>query len=66
MLYITAKQQEARLNARENENIDVKVPHAMFGDNDINFDLQLQKWEVDSDALKETEVWHVFFAWIED
>jgi hypothetical protein len=32
----------------------------MFGDDDINFDLQLEKWDVDSDALKEPQVLRIF------
>ena len=38
----------------------------MFGDDDINFDLQLEKWDVDSDALKEPQVLRIFKAWVED
>ena len=38
----------------------------MFGDDDINFDLQWEKWDVDSDALKEPQVLRIFKAWVED
>jgi hypothetical protein len=38
----------------------------MFGDDNINFELQLEKWDVDSDKLKKPEVQCVFQAWVED
>ncbi len=34
----------------------------MFEEDDINFNLQLEKWNVDMSALKE----HVLCAWVED
>ena len=66
VIYITAKQQEGRLNLEQNEKIDAVGRTAMFGDDDINFDLQLEKWDVDSDALKEPQVSRIFQAWVED
>jgi hypothetical protein len=65
VIYITAKQ-EGRLKLEENEKIDAVGRTAMFGDDDINFDLQLEKWDVDSDALKEPQVLRIFKAWVED
>jgi hypothetical protein len=61
-----AKQQEARLSLAQNEKLDAKGPNAMFCDNDINFDLQLEMWDVDPDGLKEPEGQRVFYAWVED
>jgi len=66
VIYITAKQQEGRLKLQQNEKIDAVGPTAMFGDDDINFDLQLEKWDVDADALKEPQVLRIFNAWVED
>ncbi len=66
VIYITAKQQEVILKLAQNKKLDAKGHTVMFGDDDINFDLQLEKWDVDSDALKEPEVQRVFQAWIED
>ncbi len=43
VIYITAKQQEARLNLAQKEKLDATGPNAMFGYDDINFDLQLEK-----------------------
>ncbi len=66
VIYITAKQQEARLNLAQNEKLYAKGPNAMFCDGDINFDLQLEMWDVDPDELKGPEVQRVFHAWVED
>ena len=66
VIYITAKQQEGRLKLEQNEKIDAEGRTAVFGDDDINFDLQLEKWDVDSDALKEPQVLRIFKAWVED
>jgi hypothetical protein len=38
VIYITAKQQAARLNLAQNEKLDAKEPNTMFCDDDINFD----------------------------
>jgi hypothetical protein len=67
VIYITAKQKEARLNLAQNEKLDAKGPNAMFCDDNINFDLQLEMWDVDPDwQLKEPEVQRVFCARVKD
>jgi hypothetical protein len=38
----------------------------MFGDGDMNFDLQLEQFGVNRNALKEPATEHMFFAWVED
>ena len=38
----------------------------MFGGDDMNFDLQLEKFGIDAGALKVREVQRVFWAWVED
>jgi hypothetical protein len=48
------------------EKIDASGPNAMFGDDDINFDLQLEQFGVDTKALKEPATERVFCAWVED
>lgn len=40
--------------------------NAMFGDDDINFDMQLEQFGVDTEALKEPAVDRVFRAWVEE
>jgi hypothetical protein len=63
VIYISAKQQEAKLLR---EKIDASGPNAMFGDDDMNFDLQLEEFGVDTKALKEPATERVFCAWVED
>jgi hypothetical protein len=48
------------------EKLDATGPDAMFGDNDINFDLQLKKLSVNTGILKEPEVQRIFCLWVED
>jgi hypothetical protein len=40
--------------------------NTMFGEDDINFDLQLEQFGVDTNILKEPAVQHIFLAWVED
>ncbi len=54
------------MNLAQNEKLDAKGPNAMFCDDDINFDLQLEIWDVDSDRLKKPKVQRVFHTWVED
>ncbi len=42
VIYVTAKIQEARMRQHQIEKLDATRPDAMFGDNNINFDLQLE------------------------
>ncbi len=48
------------------EKLDAMGHNAMFGDEDINFNLQLEIFGVDMGALKETPVERIFRAWVED
>ncbi len=67
VIYISAKQQEAKsLREEKMEKIDASGPNAMFGDDDMNFDLQLEQFGVNTKALKEPATEHVFGAWVED
>ena len=38
----------------------------MFGEDDINFDLQLENFGDDTNILKDPAVQHIFCAWVED
>ena len=38
----------------------------MFGDDDINFDMQLERFDVDTGALKEPAVERIIRAWVKD
>jgi hypothetical protein len=62
VIYITAKQQEARLYLAQNEKLDAKGPNAIFCYDNINFELKLEMWDIDPDGLKEPEVQRVFHA----
>jgi hypothetical protein len=48
------------------EKLDATGHNEMFGDDNINFDLQLETFGVDMGVLKEPPVEHVFRAWVED
>jgi hypothetical protein len=48
------------------EKLDATGHNAMFGDDNINFDLQLKTFGVDIGALKEPPTKCVFRAWVED
>jgi hypothetical protein len=48
------------------EKLDAVGHKAMFGDDDINFDLELERFGVDMNELKESPIDRVFRAWVED
>jgi hypothetical protein len=48
------------------EKIDAAGGHQMFGDDNMNFNLELEKFGIDTGALKVREVERVFRAWVED
>mmetsp|Transcript_4135 Transcript_4135/g.9385 ORF Transcript_4135/g.9385 Transcript_4135/m.9385 type:complete len:331 (+) Transcript_4135:30-1022(+) len=67
IIYTSAKVNEARILQQAMEKIDAKGKDAMWGDDDLNFDLGLERWGVDVDELKEMGVpKRIFRGWIED
>jgi hypothetical protein len=48
------------------EKLDAMGHNAMFGDDDINFDLELESFGVDMGALKGPVIERIFWAWVED
>jgi hypothetical protein len=66
VIYITSKIQEARMCQHQMEKLDATGPDAMFGDEDINFDLQLKKFGVNTGILKKPAVQRIFRSWVED
>ncbi len=62
ILFVSAKIVQARVVCDRMEKLDATGHNAMFGDNDINFDLQLDKFGVDTDALKDVNVEREFKA----
>ena len=66
ILFISSKIAQARIECDRMEKIDAVGGNQMFGDDDMNFDLQLEKFGIDTGALKVREVQRVFRAWVED
>ncbi len=48
------------------EKLDSTGPDATLGEDNINFDLQLEKFGVNMGDLKEPAVQRIFRAWVED
>jgi hypothetical protein len=48
------------------QGLDFRGDNVSFVDNDINFDLQLERFGVDMEALKHVPIHRVFRAWVED
>jgi hypothetical protein len=53
VIYMTAKQQEAKTLREKIEKIDATGLNAMFRDDEMNFNLQLEQFGVNTNALKE-------------
>ena len=67
VIYVTAKIQESRMRQDQMEKFAAATGNdTMFGEDDINFDLQLEKFGVDTNILKEPAVQRIFRAWVED
>jgi len=66
VIYVSAKIQEARMRQHTMEKLDATGADAMFGDDDINFDLQLEKFGVNTNILKEPAVERIFCLWVEE
>ena len=65
-ILFSAKIAQARIEFDRMKKLDATGHTAMFGDNNINFNLQLDKFGVDTEALKVGDVERVFRAWVED
>jgi hypothetical protein len=66
ILFVSLKISNAQILCDCMEKLDAMGHYAMFGDDNINFDLQLKTVDVDMGALKESPVKHIFWAWVED
>ena len=67
ILYVSAKiPQQSRIMCDRFEKLDATENNAMFGDDGINFDMQLERFDVDTGASKEPAVERIFRAWVED
>jgi hypothetical protein len=67
VIYVTAKIQESRLRQEQMEKFAATTGNdTMFGEDDLNFDLQLEKFGVNTNILKKPAVQRIFRAWVED
>ena len=66
ILFVSSKIALARITCDQMEKIDAVGGHQMFGDDEMHFDLQLEKFGINAGALKVREVQRVFRAWVED
>ncbi len=66
ILFVSSKISQARIKCECMENLDAMGHIAMFGDDDINFDLELKSFGVEMGPLREPAVERIFRAWVED
>jgi hypothetical protein len=66
ILFVSFKISQAQIQYDHMEKLDATRHNAMFGDDNIKFDLQLKSFGVDMGALKEPPIKRVFWAWVED
>jgi len=53
------------MHQHQMEKLDATGKDAMLGEDDINFDLQLEKFGIDTSILTEPAVQRIFCAWVE-
>ncbi len=66
IVYISSKIEQARIHRVKMEKVDAVGRDAMFGDEDLAYDLQLEKFGVDTAVLKEPVVQRIVRAYVED
>ena len=66
ILFVSGKVSQSRMKSDRLDSLDVRGDNVSFGDDDINFDLPLEKFGVDMVALKHVQIKRVFRAWVED
>ena len=66
IIYVSSKVEQARIHREKMEKIDAVGRDAMFGDEDLAFDLHLESFGVDVATLREPAVQRVFRAYVED
>ncbi len=65
ILFVSLKMSQARIKCECMENLDATGHNVMFGDNDINFDLELESFGVETGLLREPAAERVSWAWVE-
>jgi hypothetical protein len=58
ILYVSAKIQQSRVMCDRLEKLDATENNAMLGDDDINFDMQLERFDVDTNQQLRTFFGH--------
>ena len=66
VIHISSKVEQARIHHKKMEKIDAVGKDAVFGDEDLAFELHLEKFGVDIAAFKEPAVQRIFRAFVED
>jgi hypothetical protein len=66
ILFVSAKVTHSRIKSDRLVGLDARGGNVSFGDDDINFDLELEKFGVDLVALKHVPIQRIFHAWVED
>jgi hypothetical protein len=66
ILFVTLKVLQSQIQCKQLEKLDATGKDDMFVDDDINFNLQLDKFGEDLLALKDVPVERIFRAWVED
>ena len=66
IIFANAKVTQGRMKSDRLQGLDVRGDNVSFGDDDINFNLQLEKFGVDMEALKHVPIRRVFRAWVEE
>jgi hypothetical protein len=60
ILFVSAKILQAQIKCDRMEKLGTTRCNAVFGDDEINFDLELDKFGVETRVLKVAEIEHVF------
>ena len=66
IIFANAKVTQGRMKSDRVQGLDFRGDNVSFGDDDINFNLELEKFGVDMEALKHVPIRRVFRAWVED
>ncbi len=66
ILFVSLKVSQAQILCDRMEKLDATGHNAMFGDDNINFDLELKTSGVDMGVLMDPAIERVFWAWVKD
>ena len=66
IIFANAKVTQGRMKSDRVQGLDFRGDNVSFGDDDINFNLELEKFGVDLETLKHVPIRRKFRAWVED